>query len=140
MYFFDTKTESWTEYTTERTSRSLDKLTVATLNVLFDIYQPELLFTDERRFKLIEELQALDADIIGLQEVTQPLLQILMSVPWIRAQYFISDIALGDKLSPTVHPYGQIILAKHPFKPIFHEYVFFIDTTTLSKYPASQIL
>lgn len=104
----------------------MDRLTIATFNVLFDIYQPELLFSDERRLKLIAELQALDADIIGLQEVTQPLIRELMSVPWIRAHYYLTDVAREDQPSPTVFPYGQIILAKHPFRPIFHEYVSFL--------------
>jgi endonuclease/exonuclease/phosphatase family metal-dependent hydrolase len=91
---------------------------------LFDIYQPELIFSDERRLRLIEELRVLDADIIGLQEVTPKCLRELLAVPWIRAHYYASEVASEeDAESPTIYPYGQLLLSKYPFKPIFHEYV-----------------
>ena len=87
------------------------QLTVATLNVLFDLYDPELLDTRRRTRATLALLRPVDADLIALQEVTAPFLQALLELPWVREHYFVSE----GPSARTVEPYGQVLLSRFPF-------------------------
>ena len=65
MYRF--KGDDWIE--TENTTQNLEieSLKLVTWNILFDIYDSDRIYTDERYPRLLEYLKNLDADIIGLQ-------------------------------------------------------------------------
>lgn len=71
--------------------------------------------TSKRIPAAIDVLQRANADIIGLQEVTQAFLIQLLRSPWVQQYYFVSDGQDGL----TVKPYGQLLLSKYPF----HRYV-----------------
>ncbi|HEX8702471.1 MAG TPA: poly(A) polymerase [Myxococcaceae bacterium] len=86
-------------------------LTIASLNVLFDLYEPELLDTRRRTRAAISLLRMVDADVIALQEVTKPFLDALLDTQWIREHFFLSE---GPDAT-TVTPYGQVILSRYPF-------------------------
>jgi len=66
-------------------------LKIVTWNVLFDEYTSELIHTKQRIPIIIQYLKQMDADIIGLQEVTRPFLIELLRQEWVKNQYFISD-------------------------------------------------
>ncbi|MCB9755171.1 MAG: DUF504 domain-containing protein [Myxococcales bacterium] len=94
-------------------------LTLVTLNVLFDLYQPERIHTARRTPALLDALRELNADIIALQEVTPRLLAILLDTPWIQRDYWVSETegassAGADAAGSTVHPYGQLLLSRLP--------------------------
>ncbi len=47
----------------------------------------------------------------GLEEVTLIFLESLLSEPWVRENYYVSDYR-GD----TVVPYGQVLLSRFPIQ------------------------
>lgn len=93
---------------------------LCTMNVLFDLYGNERIQTKRRMPALIDLLRDTGADIIGLQEVTQPFLIRLMREEWVQRNYYVSDGSLGYSLKPY---YGQLILSKLPFhRLITHQF------------------
>lgn len=85
--------------------------------MLFDEFESDKIHSFYRWNELLHQLEALNADIIGLQEVTEQFLKKVLETPWVREHYHISDI---DGAHTT--PYGQIVLAKYPFKLSYYEY------------------
>ena len=67
-------------------------LRLATLNCLHDLKDADLLQHDVRYAAICDELRALDADVIGLNEVTRTLLERLLAQPWVRAHYTASAV------------------------------------------------
>ncbi len=114
-YRYDSRATAWVE--AERPARGAEalpavaELSVATFNVLFDLYDPELLATHRRTAATLSLLRSVDADIIALQEVTAPFLRALLEKQWVREHYFVSE---GPAAS-TVEPYGQVLLSRFPF-------------------------
>lgn len=60
-------------------------------------------------------LQSTDADVLVLQEVTQPFVRHLLKQPWVREGYWCSD----TDAAITVTPYGQLVLCKRPMAVSF---------------------
>ena len=90
-------------------------LSVATLNVLSDEHEAELTYTEARVPEMWRVLQELNPDVIGLQEVTRPLLQSLLNQDWVQARYHVSDSAAGLSLPAGQ---GQVLLSRHPFNAV----------------------
>lgn len=84
------------------------QLTVVSWNVWFGE-----LHAEARARALYAQLRAADADVIALQEVTQPFLEGLLQEPWVRADYRVSD-ATGE----TVTPYGVLLLSRLPLRAL----------------------
>jgi mRNA deadenylase 3'-5' endonuclease subunit Ccr4 len=86
-YKYDFEFESWKEATvcSHRSLASIDrsKFTIVTLNVLFDSYFEDKIHTRKRFPFILDLLQKTDADIIGLQEVTQTFLIELLRQDWV---------------------------------------------------------
>lgn len=99
------------------TSSQASILTVISQNVLFDEFESDKIHSSLRWVELIKSLESLNADIIGFQEVTTPFLDLLMRTPWIQAAYHISDVEGAH-----ITPYGQVVIAKYPFKVSYFEY------------------
>ena len=57
----------------------------------------------------------------GLEEVTLIFLESLLSEPWVRENYFVSDYR-GD----TVVPYGQVLLSRFPIQKYDHSITYLI--------------
>jgi poly(A) polymerase len=90
---------------------SPEALTLATFNVLFDLHDAELIDTRRRIPAALSLLRSVDADLIALQEVTEPFLRALLATPWVREHYVLSD----GPGAATVKPYGQLLLSRFPF-------------------------
>ena len=95
-------------------------LRLATLNVLFDKPSTEAVLLHEARFDAIcAELSSLDADIIGLNEVTLRFTQKLLSLNWVRETYVVSAVP-GDRqcqdLAAVRGPpsFGNLLLSRIP--------------------------
>jgi poly(A) polymerase len=85
-------------------------LRVATLNVLNDAFQPELLAT-ERRFPVLARfLGSLDADLLGLSEVTPALHRLLLAQGWVDFYH------VSDREGASVRPHGQLLLSRWPLR------------------------
>jgi endonuclease/exonuclease/phosphatase family metal-dependent hydrolase len=89
-------------------------LRLVTWNVLWDRYGSEQLSSATRRPNLVSALQQLDADVIALQEVERPLLELLLAAGWVRARYSLSDSPLGED----VERYGQLLLSRIPLREV----------------------
>lgn len=86
-------------------------LRVVTWNLLFDRHDAELLDSERRWDAAFAELAALDADLIALVEVTPRMWQLLRAQPW-TARFHASD----PVASPTLAPYGQVLLSRLPIR------------------------
>jgi poly(A) polymerase len=92
-------------------------LTVATFNVLFNLYETEKIQTEKRLPAIFQQLRQCEADIIAIQEATPQFVESLLSHNWIR-NYFISDLHTGD----TIKPYGNLLLSRFPFTLVEHKF------------------
>jgi poly(A) polymerase len=114
-YRYDAKASAWVEAPRPASSPEAlpapSELTLASFNVLFDLYDPELLDTPRRTAAALSLLRSVDADLIALQEVTEPFLRELLATPWIREHFFLSE----GPAATTVKPYGQVLLSRFPF-------------------------
>ncbi|ADO68259.1 poly(A) polymerase [Stigmatella aurantiaca] len=115
-YHYDSREGAWCEHVPSSAASPgalppPEELTVATFNVLFDLHEAELLDTPRRIPAALSLLRSADADIIALQEVTEPFLRALLETPWIREHYFLSE----GPGAATVTPYGQLLLSRFPF-------------------------
>jgi poly(A) polymerase len=93
-------------------------LHVITQNVLFDTFDADKLDTPARTAALLSMLDAADADLVALQEVTPALLATLLAQPWVRARYNVSE---GPDAA-SVTPHGQLLLARHPMTCALHPF------------------
>jgi poly(A) polymerase len=100
-------------------NQEIERFSILTYNVLFSTYEKSKEQSNARIQKLIEILKYSNADIIGLQEVTQSFLIQLLREDWVKNNYYTSDSIQGT----TVNPYGQLLLSKFPFKLITLKYV-----------------
>lgn len=91
---------------------SIKNLKLMSLNVLYELHDPDIVLPYNRWPYLIDFLENSDADIIALQEVTPCFLSILERQNWVRENYFLTDIS---NQAETIRPYGQIFLSK--FQP-----------------------
>ncbi|MBP5978043.1 endonuclease/exonuclease/phosphatase family protein [Brasilonema sp. CT11] len=105
------------------TNQEIDRFSILTYNVLFSTFEKSKEQSNARVQKLIELLKYSNADIIGLQEVTQSFLIQLLREDWVKNKYYVSDSIQGT----TVNPYGQLLLSKFPFKLITLKYVIFLN-------------
>lgn len=101
-------------------------LRLATLNCLHDRSQGELLQHKIRHEAICRELVALDADAIGLNEVTRPLLERVLQEEWVRNGYTVSVVPDDTRCSHVStllggRSFGNVLLSKIP--PLSVEYI-----------------
>jgi poly(A) polymerase len=94
--------------------KEIQKLSVLSFNVLFDLYDKDLIYTSKRIPLFIKNLMEISPDIVGLQEVTKPFLDELLSDKWVQETYFSSE----NGMCKTISPFGQLILTKYPLKEL----------------------
>lgn len=113
-YKFDKEDNNWIsiDTRTEVKNRDTSQFSIITYNVLFSTFENNKEQSNARVQKIIEILNNSNADIIGLQEVTQSFLIQLLREDWVKLNYYVSDSIQGT----TVNPYGQLLLSKFPFK------------------------
>jgi endonuclease/exonuclease/phosphatase family metal-dependent hydrolase len=68
-------------------------------------------------------LQGLDADIIGLNEVTTEYYDAIVAQDWVRRDYFVCD-----SIDRKGNVFGNMLLSKYPFKSVHH-----LKVTTISR-------
>jgi len=117
-YVFITTNNTWSPQTEDKCSltkcRSGKDITIATWNVLFDLFDNGLDVDEEdaiighygstsRWQQLCSILQCCNADVISLQEVTPSFLKILSAQQWVRESYVCSAC---PEIYETVSPSG----------------------------------
>ncbi|BAZ17135.1 RNA 2',3'-cyclic phosphodiesterase [Calothrix sp. NIES-4071] len=95
----------------------INTLTVATFNVLFNLYETEKIQTEKRLPAIFEQLRQCKADIIAIQEATPQFVESLLSQNWIQ-KYYISESHTAE----TVKPYGNLLLSRFPFELAEHKF------------------
>ena len=93
----------------------LPTLKIATFNVLADCFPRlvELAIASPARFAaLVTEVERLDADVLGLNEVTEHSLARLLSSDFVRRSYYVTE--LPGSVNGTIVPHGVVILTKVP--------------------------
>jgi len=87
-----------------------EAIAVATINILFDLRD-----WSRRRDLLVEGLAAVQADLIGLQEVKLP----ENNAAWLAEQLgfpYVQLVPFATEDVPGVPSYGSAILSRHPFQ------------------------
>ena len=95
-------------------------LRLATLNVLFD-FDAEATWLKHglRQAAVCRELKGLDADVIGLNEVTRPMMERLLREEWVRTSYTLSVVSIAEGRA---EGNMKVLLSKIP--PVSVEYAF----------------
>lgn len=89
---------------------AIDRLRVATYNVWFDPFE------SKRRCEAVLSILASEnADVIALEEVTQPFLEVVLKTPWVREQFWVSC----DHVDPTLR-YDVMMLTRLPARFLAH--------------------
>jgi len=119
---FKSNVERWelVEANLEQPDELQTPLRLATLNVLFDAKPgkdptlPDVLQHDIRYDAICRQLASLDAHIIGLNEVTQTMLEKLLQEDWVRKQYRISAVVHDQRCEhlSVVKRFGNVLLSK----------------------------
>jgi poly(A) polymerase len=110
--------DRWQVFTGELRSIDLsNKLTIVSYNILSNLYDADLIYTDKRLPVILSELAKTDADIIALQEVTPESLAFILATDWVR-DYFISESVSGN----CVKPYGNLIMSRWAFNLVEHQF------------------
>ncbi|NNB94346.1 DUF504 domain-containing protein [Corallococcus exiguus] len=114
---YDARSGAWTQASREpgHALPTAAALTVATFNVLFDLYDAQLLATERRIPAALALLRETNADVIALQEVTPSFLKALLSEPRVREHYWMSE----GPGAQTVTPYGQVLLSRVPIASLW---------------------
>lgn len=81
-----------------------DELTVVTFNIWFDDY-----YASQRYTAIADQLGALTPDVIALQEVTRPALDIFLAQQWVRDDYLCAAMVADH-----VGNYGLLMLSRLP--------------------------
>ncbi|KAH3767389.1 RNA 2',3'-cyclic phosphodiesterase [Pelomyxa schiedti] len=119
-----TATSTTTSSTTAQDTTAPNRLRLVTYNVLFDLYDAELIYTTDRIPAELLLLKNTNADIIGLQEVTPNFLRNLLEQDWVRQNYYVSD----SPASATIPSYSQVLLSKFPFSTSIQRHSLFKRT------------
>jgi endonuclease/exonuclease/phosphatase family metal-dependent hydrolase len=91
-------------------SLAIQRLRVATYNVWFDAFE-----FSRRCAAVLRILEEQAADIIALEEVTQPFLDVLLRTPWVQQHYRLSR----DHVDPTQR-YDVVMLSRLPARFVAH--------------------
>ncbi|BAY89789.1 hypothetical protein NIES3275_17920 [Microchaete diplosiphon NIES-3275] len=109
--------QGWQLNTQKAAAVDLETLTIASFNVLCDLYDKEKIATEKRLPAIVEQLRQCNADIIAIQEATPALVELLLSQTWVR-NYYISESSTAEK----VRPYGNLLLSRLPFTLVEHQF------------------
>ena len=115
---FDPARGAWSPVAGPLPELAPESLAVVTYNILYDTYEAEHIYTAERRLACRALVEAHDADIIALQEVTPEFWTELLAEAWVRERYHVSA-------GPDAHglrPYGQALLSRWPLALELHHF------------------
>ena len=127
---FDSSSQRWTKRQGQPKNASptivAGPLRCATLNVLHDRALHGILFHDIRYKTICEELQSLDAHVIGLNEVTPTFLERLLGYDWVREKYSVTVVCDHPDCTDLAAAHGQsgfgnILLSR--IHPVSVEYI-----------------
>lgn len=92
-------------------------ISIATLNILHEMFPwfVKLAIASHERFSaLVTAIERLDADVLALNEVSPVALRTLLSAPFIRQNYCVSEDTKMSNASVTAE-HGCLLLCKRPF-------------------------
>ena len=104
----------WVVVETPAAASELTTFRVLTWNVLFDLFDGEHLEPAARQERLLEHLEALQPEVIALQEVTPRLVAALTEKPWVRERYTLTEGPAAEGVTP----YGVLLLSRVPLNRV----------------------
>jgi poly(A) polymerase len=122
------KNKEWVTCTQTDNNNPPSKVTIATINALSESgWMGEFLIQSNKRYAhTLKTLNKLDADVIGMNEVTAKNLKIILSQSWVRENYYVTDIPSAQEThSSNKSLYhdgkrsGSIILSKYPIDQLY---------------------
>lgn len=133
-YSYNSETKLWEDKQLDKSEEchctmSSNELKCATFNVLFDIYQNNIVQSEIRYVVQLRMLEKLQLDVLSLNEMTPQYLIKLMNEEWVQNNYYLSETETGEKKETghsTIVPYGNLLLiSKHKFNQVqFYKYKF----------------
>ncbi|MCJ8280840.1 MAG: RNA repair domain-containing protein [Rivularia sp. ALOHA_DT_140] len=112
------ESESWQSIDDLSKSVKLNYFTIASFNILCDIYEKDKIQTEKRLPVIVEELRQCDADIIGIQEATPDFVNYILAQDWVRDFYYVSESSTAEKNQS----FGNLLLSRLPFTLVEHEF------------------
>ncbi|MBV6625868.1 MAG: DUF504 domain-containing protein [Rivularia sp. (in: Bacteria)] len=94
-----------------------NSLTVASFNVLCDVYEKEKIQTEKRLPVIFEELRKCDADIIAIQEATPDFVRFILAQDWVK-NYYVSEPSTAEK----IQTFANLLLSRLPFTLVEHQF------------------
>ncbi|MEL7244594.1 MAG: poly(A) polymerase [Cyanobacteria bacterium J06573_2] len=121
---FTNKNNDWQPVENISKSVKSEYLTIASYNVLCDVYEKDKIQTEKRLPAIFEELRQCDADIIAIQEATPDFVRFLLAQDWVQ-NYYVSESSNAEN----IQTFGNLILSRLPFTLV--EYKFSIQKHVL---------
>jgi len=131
-FFFNVEAKRWErcEGHTFDEEKIPTSIRLATHNVLkvCNWWMEWIVRSPERFAKEMQILEELNADIIGLNEVTEMFLRLLQEQEWVRNKYFLSDVMSSKSThsknksvfsNTSKEPMGNLIMSKYPFHRVY---------------------
>ncbi|MDY6902270.1 MAG: poly(A) polymerase [Cyanobacteriota bacterium] len=92
-------------------------LTIASFNVLCDVYEKDKIKTEKRLPAIVEELRKCDADIITIQEATPDFIGFILTQDWVR-DYYVSESSTANNIKT----FANFLLSRLPFTLVEHKF------------------
>ena len=128
LFHFDSSTQQWIQYphisiiSDDQKNPSTIETSLpnpchfVTWNILVDYHHSQLIYTSQRYRSILDELKSLLPDVICLQEVTKPFIDLLLTQIWLRENHYYI-VFMGKTLdTEQTKSYGQTLLTKN-FRP-----------------------
>ncbi|AFY57962.1 poly(A) polymerase [Rivularia sp. PCC 7116] len=111
------KVDGWQAIDYLSKSVKSNSLTVASFNVLCDVYEKEKIQTEKRLPVIVEELRKCDADIIAIQEATPDFVRFLLAQDWVR-DYYVSESSTAEN----IQTFANLLLSRLPYTLVEHKF------------------
>jgi endonuclease/exonuclease/phosphatase family metal-dependent hydrolase/2'-5' RNA ligase len=128
LFYFDQSTQQWIQYPhipitsdDQKNPSTIEtclpsRCHFVTWNILFDYHHPQLIYTSQRYQSVLDKLKSLLPDVICLQEVTKPFIDLLLNQIWLHENHYYIIFMQKALDSEQTKSYGQLLLTKN-FRP-----------------------
>ena len=128
LFHFDPSTQQWIQYphipisSDDQKSPSTvetclpSRCHLVTWNILVDYHHSQLIYTSRRYQAILDKLKSLLPDVICLQEVTKPFIDLLLNQIWLQENHYYIVFMEKALTTEQTKSCGQLLLTKN-FRP-----------------------